>query len=74
MLDSPIVPHLIQKLESKKENISFARVDSDSIDNLIKKEDNIISKLDDKEKDKLKTYIEDSYSKREIYNTIRSFR
>ena len=59
LLDSPIVPHLIQKLESKKENISFARVDSDSIDNLIKKEDNIISKLDDKEKDKLKTYIEE---------------
>ena len=58
LLDSPIVPHLIQKLESKKENISFARVDSDSIDNLIKKEDDIISKLDDKEKDKLKTYIE----------------
>ena len=58
LLDSPIVPHLIQKLETKKENISFARVDSDSIDNLIKKEDNIISKLDDKEKDKLKTYIE----------------
>ena len=59
LLDSPIVPHLIQKLESKKENISFARVDSDSIDNLIKKEDNIISKLDDKEKDMLKTYIEE---------------
>ena len=58
LLDSPIVPHLIQKLESKKENISFARVDSDSIDNLIKKEDNIISKLNDKEKDKLKNYIE----------------
>ena len=58
LLDSPIVPHLIQKLESKKENISFARVDSDSIDNLIKKEDSIVSKLDDKEKDKLKNYIE----------------
>ena len=58
LLDSPIVPHLIQKLESKKENISFARVDSDSIDNLIKKVDNTISKLDDKEKDMLKTYIE----------------
>ena len=71
MLDSPIVPHLIQKLESK--NISFARVDSDSIDNLIKKEDNIISKLDDKEKDKLKTYIE-AVVQREIYDTIRSFR
>jgi len=59
LLDSPIVPHLIQKLESKKENISFARVDSDSIDNLIKKDDNTISKLNEKEKEKLKAYLED---------------
>ena len=63
LLDSPIVSHLIQKLESKKENISFSRVDSDSIDNLIKKDDNTISKLDDKEKEKLKAYIEEVISK-----------
>ena len=63
LLDSPIVSHLIQKLESKKENISFSRVDSDSIDNLIKKDDNTISKLDDKEKGKLKAYLEDVISK-----------
>ena len=63
LLDSPIVSHLIQKLESKKENISFSRVDSDSIDNLIKKDDNTISKLDDKEKEKLKAYLEDVISK-----------
>lgn len=37
MLDSPIVSHLLQKLESSKENISFVRVDSDHVDNLIKK-------------------------------------
>ena len=59
LLDSPIISHLIQKLESKKENISFSRVDSDSIDNLIKKDDNTISKLDDKEKEKLKGYLEE---------------
>ena len=35
LLDSPIVSHLIQKLEGSKEKISFARVDSDHIDNLI---------------------------------------
>jgi molecular chaperone HtpG len=29
----------MQKLETTKENISFARVDADHIDNLIKKED-----------------------------------
>ena len=50
LLDSPIVSHLIQKLETTKENISFARVDGDHIDNLIKKEDTSISKLDDNQK------------------------
>jgi len=47
MLDSPIVSHLIQKLESTKENISFARVDGDHVDNLIKKDETTISKLDE---------------------------
>ena len=47
MLDSPIVSHLIQKLESTKENITFARVDGDHIDNLIKKDETAISKLDE---------------------------
>jgi molecular chaperone HtpG len=41
------VSHLIQKLESTKENISFARVDGDHIDNLIKKDETTISKLDE---------------------------
>ncbi|RSK40573.1 molecular chaperone HtpG [Mangrovimonas spongiae] len=53
LLDSPIVSHLMQKLETSKENISFARVDADHIDNLIKKDDNKISKLSDDEKTKL---------------------
>ncbi len=59
LLDSPIVSHLIQKLESSKENISFARVDADHLDNLIKKEDTQISKLSDEEKEKLKLNIEE---------------
>ncbi|MBD0833051.1 molecular chaperone HtpG [Aestuariibaculum sediminum] len=50
LLDSPIVSHLIQKLETTKENISFARVDGDHIDNLIKKEDSTVSKLDEDQK------------------------
>lgn len=37
LLDSPIVAHLMQKLEQEKENLSFTRVDSDSIENLIKR-------------------------------------
>jgi len=47
LLDSPIISHLIQKLESTKENITFARVDGDHINNLIKKDETAISKLDE---------------------------
>lgn len=50
LLDSPIVSHLIQKLESSKEKISFVRVDADHIDKLIQKEDTTISKLTEEEK------------------------
>lgn len=58
LLDSPIVAHLIHKLESENEKISFTRVDADVIDNLIKKEENTISKLSDEQKELLKTEIE----------------
>jgi len=59
LLDSPIISHLIQKMEGSKDKISFARVDGDSIENLIKKDEVIISKLSDKEKEKLKPMIEE---------------
>jgi len=58
LLDSPIISHLIQKLEADNENLTFVRVDSDHIDNLIKKEENTISKLSDEEKENLKTVLE----------------
>ncbi|UAB74643.1 molecular chaperone HtpG [Mesoflavibacter sp. SCSIO 43206] len=53
LLDSPIVSHLMQKLEGSKENISFARVDADHIDKLIQKEENTISKLDEDQQKQL---------------------
>ena len=59
LLDSPIVSHLIQKLETSKDKISFVRVDSDHIDNLIKKEDSKISKLSDEEKTKLEEILKE---------------
>ena len=59
LLDSPIISHLIQKIETTKEKISFCRVDGDSIENLIKKDEAIVSKLTDKQKDKLKPMIEE---------------
>ena len=59
LLDSPIIGHLIQKLEGSKENVSFTRVDGDTLENLIKKEETVISKLSDKEKETLKPLIEE---------------
>ena len=62
LLDSPIVSHLIQKLESTKEKITFSRVDADHIDNLIKKEDTKLSKLSDEEKTKLDELLKEVIS------------
>ncbi len=58
LLDSPIVSHLMQKLETSEEKIRFTRVDADHIDNLIKKDDTAISKLSNEEKEKLQPMIE----------------
>ena len=58
LLDSPIISHLIQKIEGDNKEMTFVRVDSDHIDHLIKKEETTISKLSDEEKENLKTVLE----------------
>lgn len=58
LLDSPIISHLIQKLEADNDNLTFVRVDSDHIDNLIKKDEEAISKLSETEQESLKTVLE----------------
>ena len=58
LLDSPIISHVIQKLEGDNSDLTFVRVDSDHVDNLIKKEETAISKLSDEEKESLKTVLE----------------
>ena len=63
ILDSPIVSHLIQKLESKLENSSFVRVDSDIVDNLIKKDSKIESILSEKDQKKLTPLFEKALPK-----------
>ncbi|MEK9739777.1 MAG: molecular chaperone HtpG [Flavobacteriaceae bacterium] len=59
LLDSPIIAHLLQKIEGSHESISFARVDGDTLENLIKKDETAISKLSDEDKEKLKPMIEE---------------
>ena len=58
LLDSPIVSHLLQKLETNEENITFTRVDADQIDKLIVKEDATPSKLSEESQEQLKTLVE----------------
>ncbi len=66
-MDSPIIGHLMQKLETSKEKVSFARVDADHIDKLIQKEDTQISKLSDEEKETLKKDLEKVIGEKSSY-------
>jgi molecular chaperone HtpG len=63
VMDSPLSSHFVNFLETKLEQCSFARVDADTIDKLIKKEENTISKLSEEEKTALKPVIEDVVEK-----------
>ena len=58
LLDSPIVGHLLQKLEQEDDKLGFVRVDSDHIDKLIVKNEPQLSKLSDEQKKALKPMIE----------------
>lgn len=60
LLDSPIAPHFIQKLEYSKEKVTFARVDADHINNLIKKDEPIVARLSDEQKETLKKEISET--------------
>ena len=62
-MDSPLASHFIQTLEQKLENVSFARIDADSLEKLIDKGEEIPSKLSDKEQETLKAYFEENFDK-----------
>ncbi len=53
VFDSQLDAHFVNLLESKLENAKFARVDSDSIDNLIQKEEREKPQLSENEKKEL---------------------
>lgn len=66
-LDSPLTPHWISKMEQTFENISFARVDADTLDKLIKKEEEIPSKLSNEEEEKLKPIFENALNDKQKF-------
>ena len=55
LMDCHLDSHFVQLLESKIENSRFARVDSDTIDNLIAKEDKSKPELSDEQKEEIST-------------------
>ncbi|MDX9905436.1 MAG: molecular chaperone HtpG [Bacteroidales bacterium] len=63
IMDGILDNHFINTLEHKLQDTLFRRVDSDTVDNLIKKEDQGISKLDDQQKETLKGIIEKNIEK-----------
>lgn len=57
-IDGPMAPHMVSKLEQGNENMSFVRIDSDTLDQLIKKDETIPSKLSKDEEEALKPLFE----------------
>lgn len=72
VLDGPLISHLLSRIESKHTNVQFARVDSDTIDKLIQKEDEIPSKLSEKEQEELKPVIEGVVNKEKFQVSFES--
>ncbi|WP_185855595.1 molecular chaperone HtpG [Blattabacterium cuenoti] len=61
-MNSPLSVHLIQKLEISYKEISFVRVDSDHVDNIIHKRNKIYypSTISEEEENKLRNFIKDN--------------
>ena len=65
-LDGPLVPHWVSKMEQDEGDLTFARVDSDTLDNLIKKDEEIPSKLSKDDEEKLKVIFEGAVDKQKF--------
>ena len=65
-LAGPLVPHWIAKLENEIENLSFARVDADTLDKLIQKTEEIPSKLSKEQEEQLQPVFEGVVNKQKF--------
>jgi molecular chaperone HtpG len=57
-LNGPLAPHWVSKMEQMNDKVTFARVDADTLDKLIQKDEEVPSKLSEKEEEKLKEVLE----------------
>ena len=67
LLDCQLDSHFVNLLETKIENSRFARVDSDSIDNLIPKEDKIRPEISESEQEDLSVIFQSVLPKENQY-------
>lgn len=65
-LEGPLTPHWVGKLEQLYENVTFARLDSDTLDKLIQKEEEIPSKLSKEDEESLKPMFEEVLDKQKF--------
>tara|TARA_B110000503_G_C7146076_1_gene413032 strand:+ start:536 stop:2440 length:1905 start_codon:yes stop_codon:yes gene_type:complete len=63
LMDSPLTAHLVGKLEQSDSNTTFTRVDGDTIDKLIQKDEEVTSKLTEEDQNTLKPVIEEVVNK-----------
>ena len=59
-MDSALDNHYMQHIEGLGDNITFVRVDSDTPDNLVQKDEEKESVLSEKEQEKVKTIFTES--------------
>ena len=67
LMDCQLDSHYVQLLETKIENARFARVDSDTVDNLIPKEDKSKPELTDEQKEEISTIFKATLPKDNEY-------
>ncbi len=67
LMETMLDPHFINHLESKFKDTSFVRVDADTVDKLIKKEDNTVSKISEDQQKQLQPIIEGTVSKEQFH-------
>lgn len=65
-LEGPLIPHWVAKAEQSFENVSFARVDSDTLEKLIQKEEDLPSKLSEDDQNTLKPMFEELVDKQKF--------
>ena len=63
LMETMLDPHYINQLESKLKDTSFVRVDADTVDKLIKKEESTISKITEDQQKVLQPIIENAVNK-----------